>query len=416
MPLRGSVEQAFDGLSKWKGAACGPDGRIYFAPYDAISVLVFDPITSEMEHLDEGLILEAESSSVSGCRWSGIALGPDDRLYCAPCHATSVLVIDPATGKLSHIVGAGSKPYKWTGIALGSDGRLYCAPSQASEVLIIDARAGTLARIGGGGEGGGKWAGIAAGPDGCLYCAPHCATSVLVVDPHAMALRFLQVAGAGACSRYRWAGLALGRDGRLYCAPYNASGVLAIDALAGWARQIPGAGESACKWSGIALGLDGRLYCAPARSDFVLALDPASETYEQFEAVGRGNAKWSGVCASLDGFLYCAPYNKSAVLVLPPQMSLPGEASEASGGWRAPVSEETVGLSLVESASDEFAKEKAALRREMEELALDQDADKRQRELRILQLRWHPDKNPDDPRRATRLFQHLQELRHEMGF
>ena len=39
---------------------------------------------------------------------------------------------------VSHINGAGNGEGKWVGIAAGPDGKLYCAPCNASTVLVID--------------------------------------------------------------------------------------------------------------------------------------------------------------------------------------------------------------------------------------------------------------------------------------
>ena len=39
-------------------------------------------------------------------KYSGIAAGPDGKLYCSPQNATNVLVIDPLTGSISFIEGS----------------------------------------------------------------------------------------------------------------------------------------------------------------------------------------------------------------------------------------------------------------------------------------------------------------------
>ena len=48
-------------------------------------------------------------------KWSGmVAVG--HTLYCAPCNASTVLVVDPTTEKLSFIEGAGALRLKYRGI------------------------------------------------------------------------------------------------------------------------------------------------------------------------------------------------------------------------------------------------------------------------------------------------------------
>ena len=76
--------------------------------------------------------------------YEGICAGADGKLYCAPRHASRVLVIDPEAGTLSFLEGAGEGGAKYSGICAGSDGKLYCAPHNASRMLVIDPAVGTL--------------------------------------------------------------------------------------------------------------------------------------------------------------------------------------------------------------------------------------------------------------------------------
>lgn len=114
---------------------------------------------------------EETTTSGSGrfAKWSGIAAGFDGRLYCAPCNASSVLVIDPVRHSLSTIeINRDWQPLqedKWSGIVAAQDGRLYCAPASASYILVIDPVAAhsscganpLLHRLDGAGEEPSKW-------------------------------------------------------------------------------------------------------------------------------------------------------------------------------------------------------------------------------------------------------------------
>eukprot|EP00929_Paragymnodinium_shiwhaense_P069879 TRINITY_DN35308_c0_g1_i3.p1 TRINITY_DN35308_c0_g1~~TRINITY_DN35308_c0_g1_i3.p1 ORF type:complete len:248 (-),score=56.19 TRINITY_DN35308_c0_g1_i3:249-992(-) len=246
-----------------------------------------------------------------------------------------------------------------------------------------------------------------------MVCTPHCSSAALIIDVETRTLQFLKLPSSllADAGRYRWAGLACGRDGRLYCAPYNAGSVLVIETAARKVTAIGGAGSGQYKWSGAACGADGRLYFVPAKADFVLALQPSAETFEQFEVVSKGNAKWSGVAVGLDGYLYCAPYNKSSLLMLRPQISLPSAPGEGAA-WRAAAQD--TGAAASGPDDDEYAEERAELKAAMM-LLFEEAAGQRQKGYRALQLRWHPDKNPEDPRRATILFQYLQELHFAMS-
>jgi len=166
-------------------------------------------------------------------KWTGITAGPDGKLYCAPHHATDILVIDAATGTARRTnMGVDlSGNAKWIGIAAGPDGKLYCAPHAATDILVIDAATGTARRtnMGASLSGSGKWFGIAAGPDGKLYCAPYDATDILVIDPATGTAQRTNM-GVDLSGSAKWRGIAAGPDGKLYCAPFDATDILVIDA------------------------------------------------------------------------------------------------------------------------------------------------------------------------------------------
>ena len=102
-------------------------------------------------------------------KWAGIAAGPDNMLYCCPCNASVVLVIDPINGTCSTIPCGVAGDYKWTGIALGPDDKLYCAPNNTeSGVRVIDPATRTCSTIPCGVKGTHRWWSIAEGPAGTL--------------------------------------------------------------------------------------------------------------------------------------------------------------------------------------------------------------------------------------------------------
>ncbi|CAJ1413724.1 unnamed protein product [Effrenium voratum] len=263
----GPVMPCYDGLSKWKGCAMAANGKLYCAPYHAQSILVIDVSTQQLSHIELGVSCKDE------CKWSGIAAGIDGCLYCAPCSADSILVVDPEDDSVSYITGAGEGSYKWSGIISASDGLLYCAPASSEAVLFIDPKSRQLQRIPGAGRGGSKWSGIAEGPNGNLYCAPSMAMAVLEIDRRSQSLHRIEGALDDTSYKYKWSGITRACNGLLYCAPYNASSILVIDAAAGELDFIRGAGSGDCKWSGIGPGLDGRLYCVPSRAQEILAHD-----------------------------------------------------------------------------------------------------------------------------------------------
>ena len=134
--------------------------------------------------------------------------------------------------------------HKWSGIALAPNGKLYCAPFTASKVLRIDPATDATELIGDVLESSGniRWSGIAAEADGNLYCSPHNASRVLRIEPATDATELigddLSEHGKGSPPGHMWSGIAAAADGKLYCSPYAASRVLRIDPATGGAQPI----------------------------------------------------------------------------------------------------------------------------------------------------------------------------------
>ena len=69
-------------------------------------------------------------------KYYGIA-AVGSKLYCAPCNASAVLVIDSETDR-THTIPCGAEGHsKWNGIAAVGT-KLFCAPCNSSYVLVID--------------------------------------------------------------------------------------------------------------------------------------------------------------------------------------------------------------------------------------------------------------------------------------
>eukprot|EP00631_Chrysoreinhardia_giraudii_P003534 CAMPEP_0197416622 /NCGR_PEP_ID=MMETSP1170-20131217/2897_1 /TAXON_ID=54406 /ORGANISM="Sarcinochrysis sp, Strain CCMP770" /LENGTH=108 /DNA_ID=CAMNT_0042943533 /DNA_START=314 /DNA_END=636 /DNA_ORIENTATION=- len=72
-------------------------------------------------------------------KWSGIC-ACNDKVYCAPFNADSILVIDAANSDVVRTIDCGGVrgPGKWIGICACND-KVYCAPNDADSILVIDA-------------------------------------------------------------------------------------------------------------------------------------------------------------------------------------------------------------------------------------------------------------------------------------
>ena len=286
------------GEFKWDGIAAWGD-KLYCAPFHASGVLVIDP------HASTTRVIKCDAAGKD--KWSGTA-ACGEKLYCAPRDASGVLVIDPQSDKTRVIECDVTGGGKWSGIVACGD-KLYCAPFHASGVLEIDPQIDATRVIECGIAGDGKWSGIAAW-DGKLYCAPFNASGVLVINLQANTTTVIECGIAGDA---KWSGIVACGD-KLYCAPWNASGVLVIDPQANTTRVIECGIAGDGKWSGIAACGD-KLYCAPFNASDVLVIDLQADTTCIIECDGAGEDKWSGIVA-FGETLYCAPYNMPSALVV----------------------------------------------------------------------------------------------------
>lgn len=80
-------------------------------------------------------------------RYGGVC-GPDNKVYCIPHTAHTVLRITPETGAVEHLGDLGEGAYKWHGGVLGRDGCIYGFPAHADAVLKIDCASGEVSLIG----------------------------------------------------------------------------------------------------------------------------------------------------------------------------------------------------------------------------------------------------------------------------
>ena len=292
----------------WSGIA-ESGGRLFLAPHHAESVLVVDAASGTTSTISTGVDGDG--------KWSGIAACAG-RLYCAPYNASVVLVIDPATNRTSTIEcsrtwrfqGRGGEPSemlaKWSG-AVACGGRVYCAPTGScglEEVLVIDASTDTC--------------------------------SVIVPPPHGAPM------GRRVPNAIRWGGIAE-CGGRIYCAPARTEAhvttagreLLSIDPATQTARMLPcdGLPDQRDEWRGVA-ACGGRLICVSSRK--IVAIDPATCEVSTIAELGSNDSdNWSAV-VECGGRLYCPPYTGRDVLVIDPVACTTSKiplGPKCHGGW-----------------------------------------------------------------------------------
>ena len=252
----------------FSGAVVGPNGKIYFIPFNAATVLVHDPQkgTTESINLPNGQVTE---------KYLGGVLGPNGCIYCTPFHhAAEMAVIDTKTHAVK-MVFARSGGWKWRGGVATGNGKIYCPPDQAGMVFTVDTAHDDLT-----GEFGNN-------------------------PPFPVSA---------------FSGAAIGGDGRIYFPPLDSRTCFRLDPRQQDKVEIFGNAPGGFAYAGAVAGSDGRVYCVPANADHVLAIDPAGPLATPLQLpgnvpVGRGHA-FSGGVLGPDGNIYCIPHNESRILVI----------------------------------------------------------------------------------------------------
>lgn len=221
---------------KWIGAAVADEGRIYAAPNLAGCILGIDSGSKDALREITGTPPFARGG------FAGAALGGDGLVYFAPGESRQCLRLSPGLQDKLELFGNAPGGAAYSGVAVGPDGRLYCIPHSADHVLVIDPTVPSAIPLQLPGNqpivGRRKFAGGVLAPDGNIYCVPFEESRILVIDTP-------KSQGEKASVRY-WAddlgkpfkqeryvklayhGGVLGPDGRIYFAPFNAKHLLAI--------------------------------------------------------------------------------------------------------------------------------------------------------------------------------------------
>jgi hypothetical protein len=305
---------------KWFfGAAADKHGDVWCAPFSDSALVI----------VGGRKMMTLQGSGAGGCKWLGVALGGNGKMYCIPYNADNILEIPEAEmrGKrappagvppttiydrtVGFIEGLGNNPCKWTGATAGDDGNVYCVPFNADAVLVIDISNPDY----NGQKGESKWRRQAEFHVIPLTGgAPRRSTKTKIKITPQMSTKTVP---AWAQAQAKWAGAVLGPDGCIYCAPFNAESVLVINPMMQRCSVIEGVPPGTAKWMGAAASADGLIYFAPFNADTVLVVDPATKALSYLGDLGKACGKWAGaVTGSEDGNVYFAPHNADTVLYI----------------------------------------------------------------------------------------------------
>ena len=297
----------------WVGGVLAPNGNIYFAPLNALNILVYNPTTGTTSNLTGGATYVANG-------WTGGVLAPNGNIYFTPKGANSsanILVLNPTTGVTSNLTGGATYLTNgWGGGVLAPNGNIYCAPLYASNVLVINPTTQVTSNLTGGATyvGNGWYGGVLA-PNGNIYFAPWDASNILVLNPTTGVTSNL-TGGASYTGTAKWYGGVLAPNGNIYFAPVLASNILVLNPTTGVTSNLTGGATYTGKelQSGV-LAPNGNIYFIPINGGSVLVLNPTTGVTSNLTGGATyTTGGWAGGVLGLDGNIYCAPVLAKNVL------------------------------------------------------------------------------------------------------
>jgi hypothetical protein len=122
----------------YSGGALAPNGKIYCAPAESRTMLVIDPIAKTTSTFSLPFPPEDDASS----KYTGAVLAPNGRIYFIPLFASYVAEINPSNNSIITFYTGGTSvnsdiQYIYQGGVLAPNGKIYGIPYDSSPVLEI---------------------------------------------------------------------------------------------------------------------------------------------------------------------------------------------------------------------------------------------------------------------------------------
>lgn len=300
------------GTSMYASGVLATNGKIYFIPLNAGSVLVVDTVNNTSYTF--GSVTTGDSGAASS-RYYGGVLAKNGKIYCPPGSASKVMIIDPVTETISYIAtDLGATVTKFFNGSLVPNGKIYCASTQTAgytNLLIIDPSNDSVDTINIGVVGYGS---PVLASNGKLYFPPNNATNILVVDPMDNSRYTF---GSVAATTNKWFNATLAPDGMIYGIAFGVTQILKIDPIAETVTYMTGT-ASGYYLSG--LGANGKVYAAPRSSAPLNVYDPETDTNTTLNPTNgtwaTSISKWHGGVLAPNGKIYFAPADAVVILTV----------------------------------------------------------------------------------------------------
>jgi DNA-binding beta-propeller fold protein YncE len=332
------VYEDISGSEKYGGGVLGPNGNIYTVPFKATHILEIDSrknLISEIEIIDNGnnILDMRDVANQQINKYLGGIVAQNGKIYFIPYDAQGILVFDPYTREHNILQPEAinlSGLAKYAGGILTPEGKIYCVPHDASNILIIDtenndnisiidlSNYSILFDI----NQNGKWYGGAIDNEAKIYCSPNNLSFILTIDTQNNDnLDFIPT-----FNNNKYNGAVFSPNGNIYFIPNDISNVLIYNTITDKVMLNHITDVSGSYKGGILSNVNGYIYCIPSNTDKLLIIDPNTNTINEKQL--NDTVDYLGGVINTDGNIYCIPHNTLKIGVVKPS-----ELSISLGTW-----------------------------------------------------------------------------------
>jgi hypothetical protein len=325
------------GNGKWGGFVMNSNNIIYGIPSNASKIIVFDPISKNVEYLDlSGIDPSLTITDLN--KWIGGAISPTGILVGAPFSYNKILMVDTNTNDISTVAipedilnDATGTNSRWNTVGTTPNNSLfYFCPGRSRRVLTFDYNTFDVSSIllpsDISGITGLKYNATVLGPNKNIYMFPRDSSNVLIIDTSINDVSYVNIPiipNENGTSNNLYYGAVLANNKKIYTIPLANRNILEFDPSDNTFNfiQLPLSplvqfNPVILNWVNGILGRNGNIYGIPFSGNVVLEFNPETKevNYLKLPSKITVGTKYFGGIMGPDNNIYCVPRNQNNIL------------------------------------------------------------------------------------------------------
>jgi hypothetical protein len=325
------------GGSKWSGFVMNSNNIIYGIPSNANKIIVFDPISKNVEYLDLSGIDPSLNINL-GNKWIGGAISPTGILVGAPFSYNKILMVDTNTNDISTVSipedilnDATGTNSRWNTVGTTPNNSLfYFCPGRSRRVLTFDYNTFDVSSIllpsDISGITGTKYNATVLGTNKNMYMFPRDSSNVLIIDTLMNDVSYVNIPiipnEDGSMNNLYYGGV-LANNKKIYTIPLLNRNILEFDPSDNTFDfiQLPLSplvqfNPPVFNWVNGILGRNGNIYGIPFNGNVVLEFNPETREINYLKIPSKiiGATKYFGGIMGPDNNIYCVPRTEDNIL------------------------------------------------------------------------------------------------------